>query len=126
MWGLKPPVDPAKLPRKFRPDSLSNRKPGMLGFRPGGSEDARGNLIGDPNNTIPRSDLTDVGNYNYGYVGAMHCISLDTLLRIGDYDQWLSGKQGCKWCKPKDRPRDAEMVREGYNNYRAENPCACQ
>ncbi|MGH1542728.1 MAG: RHS repeat-associated core domain-containing protein [Arenicella sp.] len=138
--GLKPPVNPERLPPRYRPDSVKDRKPPMTDFRPGGPEDVRGQLYPHPD--IPRNELTDAGNYNFGYAGAVHCWPLEVLLLIGDWVQFAGGKQeNCKPneffliylyltkrppCWPKDNPRDASMIREGYNDFMRENPCACQ
>ena len=53
----------------------------------------------------------DIGNLNYGYVGAVYGFDLGTLLLGGDVYQWITdGHWG-------DYPEDKAMVEWGYELY---------
>jgi hypothetical protein len=55
-------------------------------------------LLNNPDNAgfgLSRQEMTDAGNYNYGYAGAKNGYSYGTLQVIADFDQYLTGKQGC-------------------------------
>ncbi|XCN73322.1 MAG: RHS repeat-associated core domain-containing protein [Candidatus Electrothrix aestuarii] len=119
-YGFESPVDQTRLPEKFRTESLFYRFVNLIDFKPGRSEDVRGTMLGNEKYSsydLTREEMTDVGNYNFGYAGAKYGIPLKDLLAIGDLDQYFHGKQGCRLCLPKDNPRDAEMIREGYYDY---------
>ena len=116
-----------RLPHRFTSDGLRNRNIDMIDFKPGGSEDVRSTILNQPRmldipgNSLTRAKLTDVGNYNFGFVGAKNGYDLDTLLIIGDIDQHGIipgiGKQGCYFCVPQDNPTDANMIKTGYEEY---------
>ncbi len=100
----------------------------MVNFRPGGSADVRGQNLNrttqrSNDGSLSRSELTDLGNYNFGVAGAARGYELNDLLSIGDIDQHGIipgiGKQGCYFCVPKDNPRDTQLIQRGFIDYQS-------
>jgi len=123
--GLVPPHDTSGLPPVFHPTNVARNPPNMIDFRPGGPADVRSqnlnvNTQRSFDGSLSRSQLTDIGNYNYGAAGAANDLSQSLLGSVGDFDQWAGGKQpNCPYrlCLPEDNPRDREMWLRGYNDY---------
>ena len=119
----KPLPDYSGLPSRFHPGNVALNPPRMFSFTPYiGSAAVRGQNL-DPvtqrskDGSLSRDELTDIGNYNFGVAGAARGYDVNTLLRTGDGLQWGFGKQGCVFCIPKDRARDSEMIRQGFNDF---------